>query len=52
MPETRRRRIRTKLIVTFITLVTVLVVASAYVWYRVATDHVRRETENRLLAVA
>jgi signal transduction histidine kinase len=48
----RRNRIRTKLIVTFILLVTVLVVASAMVWYRVATAHVRRETENRLLAVA
>lgn len=52
MPGARRRRIRTKLIVTFIALVTALVVASAYVWYRVATDHVRREMENRLLAVA
>ena len=48
----RRNRIRTKLIFTFILLVTVLVVASAMVWYRVATAHVRRETENRLLAVA
>ena len=48
----RRNQIRTKLIVTFILLVTVLVVASAMVWYRVATAHVRRETENRLLAVA
>ncbi|HUF88773.1 MAG TPA: HAMP domain-containing sensor histidine kinase [Gemmatimonadota bacterium] len=48
----RRNRIRTKLIVTFILLVTVLVVASAMVWYRVATAHVREETENRLLAVA
>lgn len=48
----RRRRIRTKLIVTFIALVTVIVVASAWVWYRVATDHVRREMENRLLAIA
>jgi signal transduction histidine kinase len=48
----RRNRIRTKLIVTFILLVTALVVASAMVWYRVATAHVRRETENRLLAVA
>ena len=48
----RRNRIRTKLIVTFILLVPVLVVASAMVWYRVATAHVRRETENRLLAVA
>jgi signal transduction histidine kinase len=48
----RRNRIRNKLIVTFILLVTVLVVASAMVWYRVATAHVRRETENRLLAVA
>jgi signal transduction histidine kinase len=48
----RRNQIRNKLIVTFILLVTVLVVASAMVWYRVATAHVRRETENRLLAVA
>ena len=48
----RRNQIRTKLIVTFILLVTALVVASAMVWYRVATAHVRRETENRLLAVA
>jgi signal transduction histidine kinase len=48
----RRNHIRNKLIVTFILLVTVLVVASAMVWYRVATAHVRRETENRLLAVA
>jgi len=48
----RRNRIRTKLIVTFILLVTTLIVASAMVWYRVATAHVRRETENRLLAVA
>ena len=48
----RRNRIRTKLIVTFILLVTALIVASAMVWYRVATAHVRRETENRLLAVA
>jgi signal transduction histidine kinase len=51
MPE-RRNRIRTKLIVTFIALVTLLVVASAMVWYRVTTSHVRREMENRLLAVA
>lgn len=48
----RRNRIRTKLIVTFILLVTGIVVASAIVWYRVATDHVRREMENRLLAAA
>jgi signal transduction histidine kinase len=48
----RRNRIRTKLIVTFILLVTVIVVASAMVWYRVATTHVRREVENRLLAAA
>ncbi|MDX1661405.1 MAG: HAMP domain-containing sensor histidine kinase [Gemmatimonadota bacterium] len=48
----RRNRIRTKLIVTFILLVTGIVVASAFVWYRVATDHVRREMENRLLAAA
>ncbi|MDX1622440.1 MAG: HAMP domain-containing sensor histidine kinase [Gemmatimonadota bacterium] len=48
----RRNRIRTKLIVTFILLVTGIVVASAVVWYRVATDHVRREMENRLLASA
>lgn len=46
----RRNRIRTKLIVTFILLVTVIVVASAMVWYRVATSHVRREMENRLEA--
>lgn len=48
----RRNRIRTKLIVTFILVVTGIVVASAFVWYRVATDHVRREMENRLLASA
>lgn len=48
----RRNQIRTKLIVTFILLVTAIVVVSAMVWYRVATAHVRRETENRLLAVA
>lgn len=48
----RRNRIRTKLIVTFILLVTGIVVASAMVWYRVATTHVRREMENRLLAAA
>lgn len=52
MPGARRRQIRSKLIVTFIALVTMLVVSSAYVWYRVATGHVRREMENRLLAVA
>ena len=48
----RRNRIRTKLIVTFIALVTGLVVLSAMIWYRVATGHVRREMENRLQAVA
>ena len=48
----RRNRIRTKLIVTFIALVTGLVVLSAVIWYRVATGHVRREMENRLQAVA
>ncbi|MGH7544254.1 MAG: HAMP domain-containing protein, partial [Gemmatimonadota bacterium] len=48
----RRNRIRTKLIVTFIALVTGLVVLSAMIWYRVATGQVRRELENRLLAVA
>ena len=48
----RRNRIRTKLVVTFIALVTVLVVASAIVFYHVAREHLRRETENRLLAVA
>ncbi len=48
----RRNRIRTKLIVTFIFLVTVIIVASAMVWYGVATSHVRREMENRLLAAA
>lgn len=48
----KRNRIRTKLIVTFIALVTLLVVASAMVWYQVTTAHVRREMENRLLAVA
>ncbi|HUP00218.1 MAG TPA: HAMP domain-containing sensor histidine kinase [Gemmatimonadota bacterium] len=51
MPE-RRNRIRTRLVVTFIALVTILVVASAMVWYRVATSHLRRETENRLVAIA
>jgi signal transduction histidine kinase len=44
----RRNQIRTKLIVTFILLVTVIIVASAAVWYGVATSHVRREMENRL----
>lgn len=48
----RRNRIRTKLIVTFILLVTGIIAASAMVWYRVATDHVRREMENRLIAAA
>jgi signal transduction histidine kinase len=48
----RRNQIRTKLIVTFILLVAVIVVASAMVWYRVATSHVRREMENRLEAAA
>ena len=48
----RRNRIRTKLIVTFILLVTVIVVASAMVWYRVATSHLRREAENRLVSAA
>lgn len=48
----RRNKIRTKLIVTFILLVTVIVVVSAMVWYRVATSHVRRETENRLQTAA
>ncbi len=48
----RRTKISTKLIATFILLVTTLVVASALVWYRVATGHVRREMENRLLAIA
>ncbi|MGH7549636.1 MAG: ATP-binding protein [Gemmatimonadota bacterium] len=48
----RRNRIRTKLIVTFIALVTGLIVLSAMIWYRVATQHVRREMENRLQAVA
>ena len=48
----RRNRIRTKLIVTFIALVTGLIVLSAMIWYRVATGHVRREMENRLQAVA
>jgi len=48
----RRNRIRTKLIVTFIVLVTTIIVASGVVWYRTATGHVRAEVENRLLAVA
>lgn len=48
----RRNRIRTKLIVTFIALVTGVIVLSAMLWYRVATGHVRREMENRLQAVA
>ncbi|HUP20123.1 MAG TPA: HAMP domain-containing sensor histidine kinase [Gemmatimonadota bacterium] len=48
----RRNQIRTKLIVTFILLVTGIIAVSAMVWYRVATDHVRREMENRLLAAA
>jgi signal transduction histidine kinase len=33
-------------------VVTIIIVAAAMLWYRVATDHVRREIENRLLAVA
>ncbi len=50
--QERRNKIRTKLIVTFILLVTVIIVASATVWYGVATSHVRREMENRLLSAA
>lgn len=46
------RAIRTKVLALFVSLVTVLVILSALVWYRLTTGHLEREIANRLLSVA
>lgn len=44
--------IRTKMLAVFVSLVALLVVLSAIVWYRLTTSHLEREIASRLLSVA
>jgi signal transduction histidine kinase len=44
--------IRTKMLAVFVSLVTLLVVLSGLVWYRLTTSHLEGEIESRLLSVA
>lgn len=44
--------IRTKMLAVFVSLVTLLVILSGLVWYRLTTSHLEREIASRLLSVA